>query len=118
MIPAILTVHDIEQRQTCTYSSLILLLSFSFPCSDGNIRYFEYEGDEIYTLSEFGSNVPQRGMAFMPKRALNVNDCEIARAYKVSNGMVEPISFTVPRKVPVSSFYSVENRSCGISMGF
>ncbi|KAG0049454.1 Coronin-like protein crn1 [Gryganskiella cystojenkinii] len=65
---------------------------------DGNIRYYEYEGDEIHTLSEFGSNIPQRGMAFMPKRALNVNECEIARAYKVSNGIVEPISFTVPRK--------------------
>ncbi|KAF9896736.1 Coronin-like protein crn1, partial [Lobosporangium transversale] len=65
---------------------------------DGNIRYYEYENDELYSLSEFGSNVPQRGLGFMPKRALNINDCEIARAYKVSNGMVEPISFTVPRK--------------------
>ncbi|KAF9580063.1 Coronin-like protein crn1, partial [Lunasporangiospora selenospora] len=65
---------------------------------DGNIRYYEYENDEVFTLSEFSSNAPQRGMAFMPKRALNVNECEIARAYKVSNGYVEPISFTVPRK--------------------
>ncbi|KAF9107592.1 Coronin-like protein crn1 [Mortierella sp. AM989] len=65
---------------------------------DGNIRYYEYEADELFTLSEFGSNLPQRGLAFMPKRALNVNECEIARAYKVSNGIVEPISFTVPRK--------------------
>ncbi|KAF9175238.1 Coronin-like protein crn1 [Mortierella sp. AD011] len=65
---------------------------------DGNIRYYEYENDELYTLSEFGSNVPQRGLGFMPKRGLNVNECEIARAYKVSNGFVEPISFTVPRK--------------------
>ncbi|KAF9581870.1 Coronin-like protein crn1 [Lunasporangiospora selenospora] len=65
---------------------------------DGNIRYYEYENDELYTLSEFGSNVPQRGIGFMPKRALNINECEIMRAYKVSNGIVEPISFTVPRK--------------------
>ncbi|KAF9326778.1 Coronin-like protein crn1 [Podila minutissima] len=65
---------------------------------DGNIRYYEYENDELFTLSEFGTNVPQRGIGFMPKRALNVNECEIARAYKVSNGSVEPISFTVPRK--------------------
>lgn len=53
----------------------------------------------MHVLSEYGSNVPQRGLAFMPKRALNVESCEIARAYKVSNGLVEPISFTVPRKV-------------------
>ncbi|KAF9398720.1 Coronin-2B, partial [Podila epigama] len=65
---------------------------------DGNIRYYEFENDELFTLSEFGTNVPQRGIGFMPKRALNVNECEIARAYKVSNGTVEPISFTVPRK--------------------
>lgn len=67
--------------------------------SDGNIRYYEYENDEMFSLSEYGSNVPQRGLGFMPKRGLNINDCEIARAYKVSNGIVEPISFTVPRKV-------------------
>ncbi|KAF9365841.1 Coronin-like protein crn1 [Mortierella sp. NVP85] len=64
---------------------------------DGNIRYYEYENDELFTLSEFTSQ-PQRGIAFMPKRGLNVNECEIARAYKVSNHFVEPISFTVPRK--------------------
>ncbi|KAG0261627.1 Coronin-like protein crn1 [Actinomortierella ambigua] len=65
---------------------------------DGNIRYFEWENEELYTLAEFGTTTPQRGMAFMPKRALNVNECEIMRAYKVSNSLVEPISFTVPRK--------------------
>ncbi|KAF9122645.1 Coronin-like protein crn1 [Mortierella sp. 14UC] len=65
---------------------------------DGNIRYYEYENDEMFLLSEYSSNVPQRGLGFLPKRALNVNDCEIARAFKVSNGIVEPISFTVPRK--------------------
>ncbi|KAF8923076.1 hypothetical protein EDD21DRAFT_391968 [Dissophora ornata] len=65
---------------------------------DGNIRYFEYEHDELFVLSEYSSSTPQRGVGFMPKRGLNVNDCEIARAYKVSNGIVEPISFTVPRK--------------------
>ncbi|KAG0051759.1 Coronin-like protein crn1 [Gryganskiella cystojenkinii] len=65
---------------------------------DGNIRYFEWENEEMHILSEYSSNVPQRGLAFMPKRGLSVESCEIARAYKVSNGLVEPISFTVPRK--------------------
>jgi len=32
------------------------------------------------------------------KRALDVSNNEIARAYKVHNAMVEPISFIVPRK--------------------
>ncbi|RKP11930.1 hypothetical protein BJ684DRAFT_17533 [Piptocephalis cylindrospora] len=65
---------------------------------DGNIRYYELENDDLFSLSEYKSTEPQRGMAFLPKRALNVNECEVARAYKVTNNMVEPISFTVPRK--------------------
>lgn len=66
---------------------------------DGNIRYYEFENDDLHFLSGYQSTEPQRGMAFMPKRALNFLDCEIARAFKVSgNTLVEPISFKVPRK--------------------
>jgi coronin-1B/1C/6 len=71
---------------------------FSF-FSDGNIRYYEYDNDELFSLSEFKAIEPQRGMAFMPKRALHINECEIARAYKVGTTLIEPVSFTVPRKV-------------------
>ncbi|THU94137.1 microtubule binding protein [Dendrothele bispora CBS 962.96] len=65
---------------------------------DGNIRYYEYESDNLFALAEYKSSDPQRGMCFLPRRALNVNDCEIARAYKVSGSTVEPIAFIVPRK--------------------
>jgi len=67
---------------------------------DGNIRYFEFVPDDatLYALSEHKSSDPQRGMAFIPKRAVNTNECEVARAYKVTTNMVEPISFIVPRK--------------------
>ncbi|OZJ06460.1 hypothetical protein BZG36_00519 [Bifiguratus adelaidae] len=65
---------------------------------DGNIRYYEYENDELFFLSEFKSGEPQRGIGFLPKRAVNVSECEVARAYKVSSNIIEPISFTVPRK--------------------
>ncbi|KAJ7066122.1 microtubule binding protein [Mycena amicta] len=65
---------------------------------DGNIRYYEYESDTLYALSEHKSSDPQRGMCFLPRRALNVSDCEIARAYKVMGSTVEPIAFIVPRK--------------------
>jgi hypothetical protein len=41
-------------------------------------------------------------MCFLPRRALNVSECEIARAYKVissaSYSWIEPIAFVVPRK--------------------
>lgn len=38
-------------------------------------------------------------MCFLPRRALNVSDCEIARAYKVAASGIEAIAFIVPRKV-------------------
>jgi coronin-1B/1C/6 len=67
---------------------------------DGNIRYYEYEDatSDLHYLTEYKSPDPQRGIAFLPKRACNISENEIARAYKVHNTLVEPISFTVPRK--------------------
>ena len=66
---------------------------------DGNIRYYEYEKDDLLYLTEHKSNEPQRGMTFLPRRGLNVAECEIARAYKVRGDAIEPIPFVVPRKV-------------------
>jgi len=68
---------------------------------DGNIRYFECEPQApwCHFLSEFSSNAPQRGVAWLPKMGCNINICEIAKAYKLHpKGYVEVISFTVPRK--------------------
>ncbi|KAG8728356.1 Coronin-like protein crn1, partial [Ceratobasidium sp. 423] len=65
---------------------------------DGNVRSYEYESDNLYELSEHKSTDPQRGMCFLPRRALSVSDCEIMRAYKVHGSTIEPIGFVVPRK--------------------
>ncbi|TFY62268.1 hypothetical protein EVG20_g6764 [Dentipellis fragilis] len=65
---------------------------------DGNIRYYEYETDNLYALAEHKSSDPQRGMCFLPRRALNTHECEIARAYKITASGIEPIAFIVPRK--------------------
>lgn len=65
---------------------------------DGNIRYYELENDELHYLTEYKSVEPQRGMGFAPRRALNADENEIARAYKVTGSMIEPISFIVPRR--------------------
>jgi coronin-1B/1C/6 len=65
---------------------------------DGNIRYYEYENDSLHSLAEYKSTDPHRGMCFLPRRALNVAECEIARAYKLTGGTVEPLAFIVPRK--------------------
>lgn len=67
---------------------------------DGNIRFYEIVNEEpyFYYLSEFKSATPQRGLAFYPKRAMSVSECEIARALKLTPNKIEPISFRVPRK--------------------
>jgi coronin-1B/1C/6 len=66
---------------------------------DGNIRYYEYENDKFEYLSEYKSADPQRGIAFVPKRGVNMHDNEVMRAYKtVNDSYIEPISFVVPRR--------------------
>ncbi|WFD36725.1 Coronin-like protein crn1 [Malassezia cuniculi] len=65
---------------------------------DGNVRYYELESDELHYLSEYKSVEPQSGMTFLPRRALNVDENEIARAYKVTYSTIQPVSFYVPRK--------------------
>lgn len=67
---------------------------------DGNIRYFEFESDELYQLSEYQSTDPQRGFAIAPKRAVNVHENEVVKAFKTcgNDSYIEPISFICPRK--------------------
>lgn len=50
--------------------------------SDGNIRYYEYENDKFEFLSEYKSPDPQRGIAFLPRRGINVRSSELLTADK------------------------------------
>jgi coronin-1B/1C/6 len=75
---------------------------------DSTIRYYELDADylnanvPIHYITTFNEKSPQRGIAPIPKRSVNVNICEIGRFYKLlqdkQNGVIEPISMTVPRK--------------------
>ena len=67
---------------------------------DGNIRYYEMTDEKPwqFLLSQYTSTDPQRGMGWLPKRGVNFSQCEIARVYKLTNNVIEPISFLVPRK--------------------
>eukprot|EP00004_Rigifila_ramosa_P015567 TRINITY_DN3620_c0_g1_i1.p1 TRINITY_DN3620_c0_g1~~TRINITY_DN3620_c0_g1_i1.p1 ORF type:complete len:457 (-),score=103.86 TRINITY_DN3620_c0_g1_i1:63-1379(-) len=67
---------------------------------DGSIRYIEAidEHPYYYDLSAFKSNAPQKGVAFMPKRGLDVKKCEVARCYKLTGTNVVQIELCVPRK--------------------
>jgi coronin-1B/1C/6 len=67
---------------------------------DGNVRFFEVVGESpyAYPLSDFRSSVSAKGMAWVPKRGLNIMGCETARLLKLTTNSVEPLSFFVPRK--------------------
>jgi coronin-1B/1C/6 len=67
---------------------------------DGNIRYFEIVDTEPYVhfLSEYRDNQSQKGIAFLPKKAVDVSKCEIAVCLRLLRDRVVPVSFQVPRK--------------------
>ncbi|QLL32401.1 hypothetical protein HG536_0C05700 [Torulaspora globosa] len=66
---------------------------------DGNIRYYEFQNDELFELSEYQSTDPQRGFAVAPKRMVNVRENEVLRCFKtVVDHCIEPLSFYVPRR--------------------
>jgi len=67
---------------------------------DGNVRVYEITSDAPYChgLTDFKSSVSAKGMAWVPKRGLNILGCESARLLKLTTNSVEPLSFTVPRK--------------------
>uniref|UniRef100_T1JJ26 Coronin n=1 Tax=Strigamia maritima TaxID=126957 RepID=T1JJ26_STRMM len=68
---------------------------------DSVIRYFEITDEPpfVHYISTFQSPEPQRGIGMMPKRGCDVNQCEIARFYRLhTKGYCEVITMTVPRK--------------------
>jgi len=67
---------------------------------DASIKYFEIVGEDPYAhfLTEYRGNDSQKGVAFVPKRALDAKSCEIARALRLMRDSVIPVSFQVPRK--------------------
>jgi len=73
---------------------------------DGNIRYWEVVDSDPYFhfLSEFRDNSSQKGVCFLPKRACNTRDCEIAVCMRLMKDKVVPISFKVPRKAGADTF--------------
>lgn len=67
---------------------------------DGNVRFYEMtdETPYCYPISEHRTNVSAKGMAWVPKRGLNIMGCETARLLKLTSNTVEPLCFFVPRK--------------------
>lgn len=67
---------------------------------DGNIRFYELVPDAPYAhfISAYKSTSPQRGMGMVPKYALDVMNCEVARLLKLESTQIVPIMMQVPRK--------------------
>jgi len=67
---------------------------------DASIKYFEIVDEDPYAhfLAEYRGQDSQKGLAFLPRRALDAKSCEIARALRLMRDSVVPISFQVPRK--------------------
>ncbi|XP_076144539.1 coronin-2B [Alosa pseudoharengus] len=69
---------------------------------DGNTRFFDLSSVKPYLhyLAEYRSPLPQRSLAVMPKRGLDVSICEVFRFYRVVGvkDLLEPLSLIVPRR--------------------
>lgn len=95
--------HDLDDGSgnlLTMYDSSLNILYIAVK-GDTTIKYFEIskESPYIHYLTQYSSTTPQRGFGVLPKRALQVNKCEVFRLYKIgSKDFVEPISMVVPRK--------------------
>lgn len=98
-------------QETLDTSAGVLIPHYDADCKmlylsgkgDGNIRYYEMVDEKPwqFLLSEYKSGTPQKGVGFLPKRAVNVSEIEVAKAFKLTTTQIEPISFKVPRKTDV-----------------
>lgn len=69
---------------------------------DANIRFYELSNEApfITYLNESFGNKAHTAVCALPKRGLNVSQCEIMRIFRVdaTQLVIEPLSFIVPRK--------------------
>lgn len=67
---------------------------------DGGVKYFEITNEAPYAffLAEFRTNTSQKGLAYLPKRAMDTKKCEVMRCLRLMRDQIVPVSFCVPRK--------------------
>ncbi|CAG9819814.1 unnamed protein product [Phaedon cochleariae] len=66
---------------------------------DSTIYAFEIteEAPYICPLSHHRCSSLHQGLSFLPKNACDVSNVEFAKAFRLTNNSIEPLSFTVPR---------------------
>lgn len=73
---------------------------------DGSVRYYQLWDEASITteLDAYGSSQGAKGLCFLPKTALNVKECEVARMIKLEPNQALAISYKLPRKTAASEF--------------
>lgn len=91
---------DASAGVICTYYDPDLSLVYLAGKGDGNIKYLEMTSEAPYAfaLDSFVDNVSQKGFTMIPKPAMDVKRCEVARGLRLLGDSVQPLSFIVPRK--------------------
>ena len=71
----------------------------SFLQGESTVATFEVslESPHLFALSPYRPSGLHIGLSFLPKNILDVKQVEFARAFRLTNTTIEPISFTVPR---------------------
>jgi hypothetical protein len=71
---------------------------------DSSVGFFEFAPDEgapyVHLVALHRTADPQRGVAWLPKRAVDVRQVEIRRFLKLTTDGIAPISVIVPRNRP------------------
>uniref|UniRef100_A0A9J7ZMW9 Coronin n=1 Tax=Cyprinus carpio carpio TaxID=630221 RepID=A0A9J7ZMW9_CYPCA len=84
---------------SCKVKSLQHRLFYLLRCFSGSLFMF-HEADLSLSLSVSHclTDVSTRGVALVPKLALDVSCCEVLRLMQLSDNFIVPISYQVPRK--------------------
>ena len=63
------------------------------------VTTFEVASDapHLFPLSPYKAAGLHQAISFLHKNVCNVRDVEFARAYRITNNTIEPVSFSVPR---------------------
>ncbi|CAD8043058.1 unnamed protein product [Paramecium primaurelia] len=65
---------------------------------DSSIKYFEFLDGQLHFLNQYTSNKPGKSYAFFPKRAVDVNICEVNRVAKIEENALSYVQLIAPRK--------------------
>lgn len=76
--------------------TVFILNSFQ---GNGQLYAYEVATEEpyLFPLATTKFSSPSQGFAFLPKYLCDVKEVEFAKAYRLTQTTVEPVSFTIPR---------------------